>query len=149
MAATEADAQHLRAGLELFWRRGNLFWRRRSLFVAQRDDGVYAHGAARGNVAGDQRDAAEQKRDTEERERIVGADAIDQCGDEASETERSSQADADADECYAHALAEDHTKNVGGRSAERDADADFVGALAGEIGDYPVDSYGGKRQRER
>src|SRR5260370_38812817 len=75
--------------------------------------------------------------------------SIDQGGDEASQTECSGQADADADECYAHALAEDHTKNVGGRSAKCDADANFVGALAGEVGDYPVDSYGGKRQRER
>src|SRR5713226_6988604 len=114
--------------------------RRGSLFVAQSDDGVYAHRAARGNVAGDQRDAAEQERDTEERERIVGADAIDQGGDEASQTERSGQADADADERYAHALAEDHTKNVRGRSAKCDADADFMRALSGEIGNDTINS---------
>src|SRR6266849_8164883 len=118
----------------------------RELFVAQGDDGVDAHGASRGYVAGDERDAAEQNRDTEERERIVGADAIDQGGDEASETERSGQADADADKCYAHALAEDHTKNVGGGSAKRDADADFVGALASEVGNYAVDADSGERQ---
>jgi len=46
------------------------------LLIAEGDDGVDAHGAARGDVAGDERNAAEQHRHADEGERVVGADAV-------------------------------------------------------------------------
>src|SRR6516225_2667904 len=48
----------------------------RLLFVAQRDDGVHAHGARGGQPGGGRRAQGEDQRDADERGRVVGADAV-------------------------------------------------------------------------
>ncbi len=45
------------------------------LLIAERDHGIDAHGAARGDITGGERDDDQQRGDTEKRERVVGTDA--------------------------------------------------------------------------
>ena len=50
--------------------------------------------ARRGDVAGDERNAAEQHRHSDEGERVVGADSVNQLGDQARQAEGGGDADA-------------------------------------------------------
>lgn len=51
-------------------------------FVAERDNGIHAHGSTRGNVARQQRYADQQNRDAAESERVGRLHSIQQAGDE-------------------------------------------------------------------
>src|SRR6266849_10642814 len=53
--------------------------------IAERDDGIDAHGTPRGNVTSQQRYSAEQDGHANKCQRIAGADAVDDFGDEASQ----------------------------------------------------------------
>jgi hypothetical protein len=55
----------------------------RRLAVPQRDNRVDAHSAARGNVAGGQRDKGQHDGDGRKRERVSGADAVENGGHQA------------------------------------------------------------------
>lgn len=54
----------------------------------------------------------------------------------------------DAGDGEAQALSEDLAENDGFLRAEGDADADFVGALFGGVGDNSVETDGGEEKRE-
>src|SRR5262245_30068937 len=58
------------------------------LFVAQRDDGVHAHGARGGQPGGGRGAEGEDQRDTDKRRRIFGTDAEQHVPHELGERER-------------------------------------------------------------
>jgi hypothetical protein len=112
-------------------------------------EGVDLGGAAGGEVAGGDGDEEEDCGYGSEGERVVGGDAEELIGHEAGEGERGDEAEDDAEESHFCALAEDELEDVAGLRAQGDADADFVGALADEIGNHTVNSHTGQEQRQR
>src|SRR5258708_38044086 len=85
-----------------------------------------------------------KKGDGGEGERVGGADAKNEGGDDATERERGGEAERDAEENRFHAIGDDQSQHVGMGSAERHANADFPNAAANGVGKDPVDSDGGK-----
>src|SRR5438445_6189261 len=69
-----------------------------NLFVLQRYDRIDAHGAAGGDVAGEQCDTGKQNRDGSKRDRIGRANSVNQSGNEAGEAKSGDDSDVDADQ---------------------------------------------------
>src|ERR1700722_16368778 len=67
-------------------------------FVAQGDDWVDAHRAARRKITGGERDERENCGDADERDGIGCADSVEHLADEACEHKRAGKAKADSDE---------------------------------------------------
>ena len=119
------------------------------LLVAEGDEGVDAHGAERGDEAGDERDGHEQEGDAGKGERVGAGYAHKLAAQEARESESAAEADEDAERGQKHSAAEDHAQHVLLACAERHADADFMRALARGVGGDAVDSHGRENQREQ
>ena len=77
------------------------------LFVAEGDDGVDAHGAAGGDVAGQQGDSDQQYKDQGEGGRVGGLDGEEQACEQAGEGKRSAETEDGSQEGGAHGFAYD------------------------------------------
>src|ERR1700683_4025081 len=117
-------------------------------FVPQRDHGIDANGAARGNVAGNDCDEDEQNCRRGKRCGIAGADREEKAGHQPGKRERSDHSDDNPGECDSSSLVEDYAKNVGALRSERHAHADFVSALRDGIRNHAVASDGRENQGE-
>src|SRR5438874_12292224 len=88
-------------------KRWRIFHSRWMLLHAQRDQWIDASGAARGKVASEERDGHQQQRDAHIRERISGADAVEQVPGHAGDGQSHDDAHARANYGQEHALLED------------------------------------------
>ena len=70
----------------------------------------------------------------------MGADAENDFGHQVRKRERRGDADRNADQRQFRALPEDETQDVRRMRSERQTDADFVDALANDIGDHAVNA---------
>src|SRR5580704_3715206 len=119
------------------------------LLDAEGDERIDSGGAARGDVAREQRDRGEDSRDHGERDWIGRIDAEqhrledpryrDRAGDSSHETDRDDQ----------HPFADGHAQDVEPLGAECDADSDFVRALAKRVRHHTVDADRGEHHRSR
>src|SRR5271155_2293581 len=116
--------------------------------MAQGDHGIYRGGAASWDVAGCEGYGDEQGRNGGEGERIGGADAEQQIGHQAREREGSHKPDRSSDDRELQPFAENLEQNFALLRAQRHADANFVGALSYEVGDYAVDADAGEQERD-
>jgi len=80
------------------------------LFVSQRDHMIDAHGAARGDVAGDERDQREHNGDGRKCNRVVRVQAIQHARNETRNAERRSDSDGCADEHEQNSLTDDNAQ---------------------------------------
>ena len=118
------------------------------LLVAEGDDGVDFCGAAGWDPAGNAGYNENDDRCAEKRGWVVGLDAVELAGDYASQRESARGAQDYADGDGYEALADDHVENVGGRCAQRHADADFLDAARDGIGDHAVNADQGQRETD-
>src|SRR5689334_25260183 len=79
----------------------------RLLFVAQRDDGVHAHGARGGQPGGCRGAEGEDERDDHERRRVVGTDAVQLALHEPRQRVGGRKPDPGAEQRQAQRLADD------------------------------------------
>ena len=78
-----------------------------ALFVAEGGGGVEVGGAAGGEVAGEEGDGEEEDGDADEGDGVVGADAVEDVGEDLGDGGGSGDADEAADDYGAHGLAQD------------------------------------------
>src|SRR6266851_3753857 len=118
------------------------------LFVAEGDQRVDAGGAAGWDPAGYNAGHQEQGGYGAQRDWVVGGDAPELRGDDAGygEADNNAQDDAYADQAYAHA---DHeAEDVALLCSEGHADADFVGAAGGGVGEDAIDADGDEHEAD-
>jgi len=94
-------------------------------FVAESDDGVDTHGAARGDIAGHEGDEGEQQRCEDKRQRIDWLHAIQKAGHHARESERAGKSDGYACNNDPHPVGHDHFQHADRLRTEGDAQSDF------------------------
>ncbi len=115
---------------------------------AESGHGIYAGGAAGGQVAGESGDGGEEEEHGREGGGVGGGDAEEESAESAGESPGGSDADEHADGGESERL----EKNAGLQSlrggAEGHTDADFLGPLGDGIRDDGVDTERGKNQRE-
>ena len=117
--------------------------------MPQRDYRIYAHGAARGYVTGEDRDEAKQRGHGGKRGGIAGADGKQEAGHQAGKSEGSHDSDDNPGERDFPSLAQDQAKNVRGLRSERHAHANFVGTLRDGIRNHAIDADGREDHGER
>src|SRR5262249_46312633 len=117
--------------------------------VAERDDGVDAHGATGGEEAGEGAGAEEQEEDPGVGLEVEAAHVEEERREKARQEERAGDPCGEADRGQAQALAEDQPQDRAPRSAEGEADTDFARAAADVVGDDAVDPDEGEEERGR
>src|ERR1700677_4880665 len=116
------------------------------LFEPKRGHGVDASCPLRRNPHGDEGNRTEKQRRDDECDGIPGFDTKEKAGQEASEPERSADAQNHADAGKYHALADDHVAEIRCLRPQRHAYAEFLGALLHGIRHDPIDTNGGHTQ---
>src|ERR1700722_1782907 len=119
------------------------------LFPAQGNHGVDAGGAAGGDVTGGERDDREKGGDGDEGDGIASPHAKKQTANQAGEGEGAGQAQPDPRDGERHPLPHQEPRNMRGRGAEREANAEFARALGDQVRHYAIYSDGGESQREK
>src|SRR2546428_11175226 len=122
---------------------------RRALFRPQGFSGADSRGVSRGEVAGDLGDRDEEDGGGDQDGNTVGLHAGEARHDESGYAEGAEQADGGADERELRAGSEDEAGDVSGLGTQREADAEFAGALGHGAGDDAVDAQGGQTEPER
>jgi hypothetical protein len=117
------------------------------LLIAEGNHGIDAHGATRGDVAGEQGDNEKHSGNGGESERIAGADAVEEARHQPRQSKGRKQTDYDAYEREAGSMREDQTHDVTPLRAKRDANADLVGLLRDGVGEDAINS--NRRQKKR
>ena len=74
----------------------------------------------------------------------MGIYAEEHVGDEAAETEGSEESCGYSEECHFSGLRKNHERDAAGLRAEGHANADFLGALANDVGNHAVDAERGE-----
>jgi len=105
-------------------------------------DGINFGGPPRWEERSEQSYRGEQHGDEKERERIRGADTIEQTGDNFGEAEREEQTAKHAYSGENDSLAQHHLPDVDGAGSQSHADANFLCALRHRIGHDAVDTDG-------
>src|SRR5215469_6600895 len=118
------------------------------LLITQRNHGVDAHGAARGNVRGEECDGEKQERHGGERQRVGCVDAVEHRGYKARDANRRGDADSHADEHEKNSLADDELQQIATLSAERYANAEFARATNNFIGKQSIKPDASEKQRQ-
>ena len=111
--------------------------------MAQRVGGIEAGGAASREVAGEERDGKQEKWDAGKRDRVVGADAVEDPSQDLGDGGGDSDTNDAADDDGAHGLPQNERHDVAAVSTQGEADADFAEALADAERDDAVDADGG------
>ena len=114
---------------------------REPLLISQGHDGVRLRRAACRNVAGEQRHSGQDQRDDDERQRVGGLDAVEQAGQEASQSQGACNSDAHTNHRQAHASVHDKFKYVALLRSQGHADADLVRALGNRVGDNAIQAH--------
>jgi len=117
------------------------------LFGAEGIDWVYGGGAARRDVAGQQRGGGQAYGDGDVCYGIDRAYAEQDGGHEAHQEERGDQAAADTDASEDQSVADEHSGDDFALGTERHADANFALTLRDRIGDHTVEAHDAEKQR--
>src|ERR1019366_114892 len=112
----------------------------------QGNDRIHRGGPARGDVARQERNSPQEQRDRRERQRIGGADAVQQACHKAGEREGRDQPRGHSDGGQFHPLVQDEADNLAARSSQGGANSEFVGPPGHRIGHDAVDADGGQQQ---
>src|SRR5438477_13141866 len=110
------------------------------LFVTQRDQGIDAHGAARGQVTGQHRDHGHYCSHASISNWIYRANPIEFTRQPTGHSESASQTKDDADGRESRALSHDQPQNITALRTERHADAEFASAFGYQEAEYSVDA---------
>src|SRR5581483_7267872 len=102
---------------------------------AKGNDRVNARGAAGRQPARDKGDSDEHQRDGDKGKRIVVGDSEELTAHKAGERGGEESADSNTRDHHAEALAKDKQQDLAALGTESDSDANFLGALADQIGD--------------
>src|SRR6516225_3333487 len=97
----------------------------RQLQIPDCRDRINFGGAPRREERSEQSYRSEQHGDEEERERVSGADAVEQTGDNFGEAEREEQTAKHANSGENNSLAQHHFPDVAGAGSQSHANADF------------------------
>src|SRR5215468_9332667 len=111
------------------------------LFVPQSDHRIYAHGAARGDVAGENADQEHQGNGGGQRKGIGRLQTEKQAGNPLPSGEDQRDANRSSNQDKQQGFAKNEPEDAAALRTERDADADFVGAAGRGIGHDSVKSY--------
>lgn len=103
--------------------------------MAQRDEWIDAHGAASGNVAGQERDGCHKDSGGDEGEGVGRTYTVEFTGEKACDGEGGSQAESDSDQRESRAFLHDEPENIATLRAESETNADFAGAPGNEKGE--------------
>src|SRR6267143_3180687 len=117
-----------------------------SLFEPKRGHRIDASCSLRRNPNSEANNCAEEQRRNDESDRIPGFDTKEEAGQEASEPERSADAEDHAKTGKDHALTDDHVAQIRCLRSQRHAYAEFVGALLDGIRRDPIDTNGSHQQ---
>src|SRR5205085_1352477 len=115
------------------------------LFVTQGHKRVDSGGTAGRNVASEQSNGGEPKRDSNVGERITGLDAEQNRRDQTGNAKRQSHSDSYTDAGELEAEPRDQAEDVRLTSAKSHADANFVRTLTYGIGHHAIDAYSGEQ----
>src|SRR2546423_15235337 len=118
------------------------------LLIAQRNHGIYAHGAPRWDVTGDQSNYREEEGDSRKGERIGGADSIKKARHQPGKSIGSYEPDGDSGQRHAHTLPKDHPQDVLMKRAERHAHTNLLGTVGNGIGDHTIHPNGSNEECE-
>ena len=116
---------------------------------SHRNDRFHLQRSSRRQIARDQHRRKRDNQHAAEGDRIGFGDAEEHSFHEPHETGRGSESDHRAGGGEFRALPHDQPQHVGGRGAEREADANFLRAFRDEIRDQPVDPERREQQRDR
>src|SRR5438093_7139571 len=119
-----------------------------AIFGPQRFGGADSRGVSRGEVAGDLGDRDEEDGWGDQDRNTVGLHAGEARHDESGYAEGAEQTDGGADEREPRTGREDEAGDVSGLGTQREADAEFAGALGHGAGDDAVDAQGGQTEPE-
>src|SRR5262249_46987315 len=122
--------------------------RRSPSLVSECLDRVYASCPTRREVAGHERDRAQERRHGDEAQRVERRDAEQQRSEESRHAKRAAEADRDADAAEKRAVADDEPEDVATLRAERDANADLLRSLGHRVRDDAVDTDRGEHERD-
>src|ERR1051325_7267962 len=117
-------------------------------FFAKDANGLDARRAISRENRGEDADNQQKKSDGSKRERVGGADTVNERRDDAAECERGGEAKNDADKDRFQSAREHNPNNASVGSAKRHADADFADAAANGVGQHAVNADGGENERE-
>ena len=120
----------------------------RRLFVSQGHQGIDFGRAAGGDITGDQRHGNQNQRDSEEGWQVGGFDAVEQARQEPRQGQRADGADDNTNQRQLESLPYNKPQHVAFFCPQREADADFMRAPTGGIGDKPIKSDGSQRKRQ-
>jgi hypothetical protein len=98
----------------------------KNLFVSKRDHGIYAHGAARGQVSSNQTDRDHYCSGNDNRKRAGDWQVGDQAGGYAFSPERKGCSDSETSADHPQGAAKDYAHNVSPCCTERHANADLL-----------------------
>src|SRR5208283_415962 len=119
--------------------KGSVYWAG-ILFVAQRDHGIDASGAPRGDNACGQCNQREQDGDGQKCHRIAMVDAYEEICHRSGKCPCGQQTHAYANSYQSEPLARDELQDVVASSSECHANPDLMRSLADRIGNYPVNA---------
>jgi hypothetical protein len=91
--------------------------------VTQSDHGIDASGTARWDIAGQKRDARQDRDDGDEGDGIRRTDAVEETRPRARQRQGSQSTDGHADREKQHALADDQADHIAALRTQSDADA--------------------------
>src|SRR6266436_420822 len=115
-------------------------------FLAESNHGVDLGGAARRNVARKKRGEQKYGGDGADRGRVHGVDLVEKSLHHAADKVSTSEAHEQSKKSEHHSFLKYKTKYLIGAGAERDAQANLVGALGHCEGHHAVDADGGEQQ---
>ena len=111
--------------------------------------GVHCGGAVGGQIAGEDGDDAQGSGYRGERREIGGPHPEENRAQKAGKDQRSRDTGGDAAGGEEHPVAQYADEDVAFSGTERDADADFVSALARGVGDDAVNAHRGQQQSQQ
>ncbi len=119
------------------------------LFVAQRDHGIDAGGADRGNVARERGDGCEQRRYSHERQRIGCLHVEEQRPEKSRDAESGGGADRGTNSGERDSLTNDEAKHLALLCAESHSNTDLARSPRHFVGKQPVEADAGEHEREQ
>ncbi len=117
-------------------------------FSAQSDHGIDAGGAASRKPGGKQCRGGEQHRRDRERDRIQGADLVEQTAHHFASADGEKQTDDETNSEHHRSFAENHPLHSSGPCAQRHSDTNLAGATRNGVGLHTVNADDGETERE-
>src|SRR5580704_732037 len=117
-------------------------------FITQGHQWIDIHGAARGDITGDESGGRQQEGNRCKRERVGRLHAKEEAREQSRKGERNSESKRNPENRQLCAASHDEATHVARLSAKGHADSDFASPLADGIAHDTVNSNGGEHERE-